>query len=264
MNAPIRDVDAERARVIDDYAAGAGFCRLLAGAFAEEPSRRYLAALRTPEALESLRSMGATFDADFLEAEADALHEALACEWAMLFAAPGGFPPAESVRLTGRTQQEPFHAVRAFYRAAGFQVVPGRFAIADDHLGVELIFVGTLMDRAGAALADGNDAAHVGALKDLKRFWVLHLGRWIRGYASLVERVAFHSLFREMARLLGAFAESEIEALGVRVEDVDGGREKVPLAEVAIQVDPDEPECNACVARSVERQAGVIPITVQR
>jgi TorA maturation chaperone TorD len=68
--------------------------------------------------------------------------------------------------------------------------------------------------------------------KELKRFWALHLGLWVRGYAQLIERAAEHSFFREMAGLLQRFAEAEIEILGLKVLDEDGGRYRAPKPEM--------------------------------
>lgn len=82
--------------------------------------------------------------------------------------------------------------------------------------------------------------------REVKRFWTLHLGKWVRGYARLVARAAEHSLYREMGKLLGAFAEAEIGHLGIRVVDEDQGREVVPKSEVKMLFNPDEPVCNAC------------------
>ncbi len=232
---------------------GAGECRaraqlfrLLAGAFAEEPSRDYLQALRQPEALEALAEAGLAFDADFLAPTLARLEDDLACEFATLLAAPGGCPPVESARLTGRYQQQPYFDVKAAYLAAGVEVKRGRFEVFDDALGVELLFVAALLDRAAAAIEHDDHATRLRAEKDMKRFWVQHLGRWARGYAGLVVRAAEHSFYREMAKLLHDLAEDELARLGLHVDDADGGREDVPKSEVAVLFDPDEPVCGAC------------------
>jgi hypothetical protein len=49
-----------------------------------------------------------------------------------------------------------------------------------------------------------------------------------------------------MAKLLGNFAEWELDLLGVKVDDLDGGKLKVPKAEIEYEFDPDEPVCDAC------------------
>ena len=220
--------------------------RLLAGAFAEEPCGDYLHGLRQPESLAALAEAGLRFDADFLAPPLDRLEDDLACEFATLLAAPGGCPPVESARLAGRYQQQPYFEVKEAYRAAGFEVQRGRFEVFDDALGVELQFVAALLDRVATAQDHGDLASQVQAEKALKRFWVQHLGRWVRGYTGLVMRATEHSFYREMAVLLRDLAEDELARLGLRVEDADGGREDVPKSEVAVLFDPDEPVCGAC------------------
>lgn len=231
---------------VDECRSRAQLFRLLAGAFAEEPSRAYLQALRQPESLAALAQAGLCFDADFLALPLERVVDDLACEFTTLLAAPGGCPPVESARLTGRFQQQPYFEVRRAYRVAGFEVQRGRFAVFDDALGVELLFVAALLDRVAGAQEQGNTAARVRTQKDLKRFWVQHLGRWVRGYAGLVGRATEHSFYRVMAALLRELAEDELARLGVRVEDADGGREEVPKSDVAVLFDPDEPVCGAC------------------
>jgi TorA maturation chaperone TorD len=230
----------------DECRARAQLFRLLAGAFAEEPSGEYLQALRQPESLAALAEAGLAFDADFLQPPLAQLADELACEFATLLAAPGGCPPVESARLAGRYQQQPYFEVKEAYRAAGFVVQRGRFEVFDDALGVELLFVAALLDRIADAQARADAAQQTESEKALKRFWVQHLGRWVRGYATLVMRATEHSFYREMARLLCMLADDEIARLALRVEDADGGREEVPKSEVAVLFDPDEPVCGAC------------------
>lgn len=244
---------AETGRSPDELRARAAFYRLLAGAFIEEPGRDYLAALRPPEALADLAELGVRFDADFTDADPDALQSELACEYAALFTSPGGCPPVESARLTGRMQQEPFHRVRAIYAEAGFKLQQGRFSLFEDQLGVELSFLAAMFERLAGALETGDGGAAKRLEKDIKRFWVLHLGLWVRGYASLLERVTVHSFYREIARLLAAFAEEELALLGIHVEDVDGGKDVVPKAEIPLEFNPDDPVCGACSGGSKDR-----------
>jgi TorA maturation chaperone TorD len=223
--------------------ARAGYYQLLAGAFVEEPGCDYLATLRAPEALAEL---GLAFDADVTDIPLDQLQEVLACEYATLFTTSGGCPPVESSRLTGRFQQEPFHDVKAIYQRCGFALQQGKFAVFEDQLGVELTFVAVLLENQAAALEQDDMAAARRLEKEIKRFWVTHLGRWVRGYATLLERVTEHSFYREIARLLHDFAEAELALLKVRIDDVDGGREVVPKSEIDVLFNPDEPVCGGC------------------
>lgn len=241
---------------IAELKARADIYRLLSGVFVEEPSPAFLDALRQPGTLRQLADAGLRFGSDFTEAPTDVLTERLAVEYTTLFANSGGFPPVESVRLFGRFKQEPNFETMQTYRRLGFMLRPGRFEVFADQIGVELMFVAELLDRSAAALEAGDvaDAKHLE--KEIKRFWVQHLGRWVRGYAQLIERTAEHSYFREMARFLRGFACEEIEAMELRVEDADQARLVVPKAEVKVEFDPNEPVCNGCVSETINLQQG--------
>jgi TorA maturation chaperone TorD len=190
--------------------------------------------------------MGVTFSGDFTDVTLEQLQETLACEYAVLFVVAGGCPAVESIRLTGRYQQQPFFEVHDFYKKNGFAISGARFAVFEDQLGVELTFMAEMLERAGMMLDSGDQAAYANLEKEIKRFWALHLGKWVRGYATLLERASDHSFYREMAKLLGNFATWELILLGVKVDDLDGGKLKVPKAEVEYEFDPDEPVCDSC------------------
>jgi TorA maturation chaperone TorD len=232
----------------EELRSRASVYRLLAGAFVEEPSSDYLTALRHPDALADLAQLGLRFDTDVTETDLEALIEALACEYTTLFAAPGGCPPVESVRLFGRTQQEPFQKVKRVYAQAGFLLQPKGFALFEDQLGVELLFVASMLERLATSMEEDDAPASKQLEKEIKRFWALHLGRWVRGYAKLLASVTEHSFYREMAHLLHDFAEEELALLGVRIDDIDCGKAVVPKVEISLEFNPDEPICGACSA----------------
>ncbi len=213
---------------IDSLRARAHWYRLLAGVFAEEPQAEFVHELRAEACRRAFAELGFTFGDDFLQTDEATLLEALACEYTMLFIAPGGFPPVESVRLQGGFRQSAATETRECYASEGFAVEAGRFAVFDDHLAVELQFVAALLERQAEALGRNERKEARRLEKTCKRFWVNHLGRWVRGYAGLVEEASEHSFFREMARLLAAFAESELELLGLDVDDDDGGLWRAP------------------------------------
>jgi TorA maturation chaperone TorD len=250
----------------EECLARADLYRILAGVFVEEPSPAFLAALREPAMLQSLQDAGLDFGADFLASDLPALTEALACEYATLFASSGGFPPIESVRLTGRFKQDPHFQIAALYQRLGFEQVKGRFEVFPDQLGIELMFVAELLTRAASALAQDDEAAYKKLDKEIKRFWTLHLGRWVRGYSGLISRASNHSFYRQMARFLGGFAVEEIAAMGLNhLDDLDQGQLQVPKSEIKLEFNPDEPVCGECPPGLAERGAAaagarVIPI----
>ena len=229
-----------------------GLYRLLSGVFIEEPGADFLAALRRPESLQALAEAGLAFAADFLDTDLATLAEQLAVEYTTLFGGSGGFPPIESVRLTGRLKQEPYFGVQQSYAQFGFRVGATRFAVFEDQLGIELAFVAALLERCAAALVIDGQREYRRLEREVKRFWTVHLGQWVRGYARLVQRATEHSFYREMARLLEEFADDEIATMRLRIEDKDQGRAVVPKSDIKLAFDPDEPVCGACTGARAE------------
>lgn len=211
--------------------ARAHWYQLLAGVFAEEVQAPFLRELRSQACIEALAEVGVSFGEDFLATDEETLLEDLAAEYTMLFVAPGGFPPVESVRLQGGYSQRAFSEVRDAYAAEGFNVQSGRFTIFDDHLAAQMQFLAALLERQAEALLAGDESEARRLEKTLKRFWMKHQGRWCRGYAQLVEEAAEHSFYREMARLLEAFALAEMEVMGLNIDDEDGGKWRAPKPE---------------------------------
>ena len=260
------DVALDLPQLGAECTARARIYRVLAGVFVEEPSTEFLAAMGDAAWLRALACAGVKFEADFLDTDLHTLAEVLACEYATLFASSGGFPPVESVRLTGRFKQDPHYQVAAIYQRLGFVQAKGRFDVFADQLGMELMFVAEMLARCAQA-ADNDDVAGYKKLdKEIKRFWSLHLGRWVRGYSGLISRAANHSFYREMARFLHGFATEEITAMGLsRLEDLDQGQLVIPKSEITLEFNPDEPVCGECPAGAAELpkapgQGRVIPI----
>ncbi|TXT36990.1 MAG: hypothetical protein FD135_3911 [Comamonadaceae bacterium] len=247
--------------------ARARIYRVLAGVFVEEPSIRFLTTLGDAAWLRSLEQVGIRFGADFLDTDLHTLAEVLACEYATLFASSGGFPPVESVRLTGRFKQDPHYQITALYQRLGFTQSKGRFEVFADQLGMELMFVAEMLERCAQAAANDDAVTYKALDKEIKRFWSLHLGRWVRGYSGLISRASNHSFYREMARFLHGFATEEIAAMGLtRLEDLDQGQLVIPKSEITLEFNPDEPVCGECPSGAAERmpatgQGRVIPIT---
>ncbi|MDP1610428.1 MAG: molecular chaperone TorD family protein [Sulfuritalea sp.] len=241
-------MSASPAEIVADWRARAEVYRLLSGVFVEEPGSEFIEALRSPAALEELGFAGLRFDADFLTTPLADLLEALCIEYTTLFAGSGGFPPVESVRLTGRYKQEPNFATMQTYKRLGFVLRPGRFEVFADQLGIELMFVAELLERGATALEQGDAVTQRRLDKEIMRFWSQHLGLWVRGYGRLIERTAEHSYYREMARFLGGFAAEEVEAMGLRIEDRDQARLEVPKDEIRVEFNPNEPVCNGCIS----------------
>lgn len=215
----------------EDCAARVGIYRLLSSVFAEEVGPEFLQALRQPDSMAALSDAGLRFDSDFTDAPLEQLVDDVACEYASLFASPGGAAPVESIRRTGRAQQEPFYEVKADYQRLGFTLQQGRFSTTEDQLGAELSFIAALLERAATA-AQANDEKEFRRMdREIKRFWTMHLGRWVRGYAQVVASTTEHSFYREMAKFLHAFGEDEVLRMKLKVEDTDGRPPEEPKHE---------------------------------
>jgi len=247
--------------------ARARIYRVLAGVFVEEPIVTFLQTLREAAWLQALAQAEIRFDADFLVPDLVTLADVLACEYATLFASSGGFPPIESVRMTGRFKQDPHYQVAGIYKRLGFAQSQTRFDVFADQLGVELMFVAEMLERCAQALEQQDLATYKTLEKEIKRFWSLHLGRWVRGYTGLIARASNHSFYREMARFLNGFAVEEIAAMRLsRLDDLDQGQLVIPKSEITLEFNPDEPVCGECPSGLAERleapgKAKVIPIT---
>jgi TorA maturation chaperone TorD len=246
ISTPARQASGSAEEVREALAYRIPLYRLLSAVFLEEPGAAFLAALRSDESLDALAEAGLVFGDDFLAPAMPVLADTLAVEYATLFASSGGFPPIESARLTGRLKQDSYFAAAQAYRRFGFEIGKVRFSVFEDQLGVELAFVAALLERSLAALEGGDADEYRRLEKEVKRFWTVHLGRWVRGFARLVQRASDHSFYREMARLLESFADDEIVLLGLRIADEDQGRAEVPKSEIQVAFNPDEPVCDAC------------------
>jgi TorA maturation chaperone TorD len=209
--------------------------------------------MREKGLLAQLAEAGIAFGNDFLIPDEKELDDALACEYATLFASSGCFPPIESVRLMGRFKQDPCFQLERTYREAGFTLCKGRFEVFPDQLGVELLFVAELLNLCVEALSTEQMKDYRRLDKEIKRFWTQHLGRWVRGYSRLIGRASNHSFYRQMAHFLGGFAEEEIAAMNLKsLEDLDMGRAVIPKSEIQVEFNPDEPVCGACPSGTQE------------
>ena len=257
----------ELPQLAQECLARAQIYRCLSAVFIEEPSAVLLASMREVTWLQALGTVGVTFQPDFLETDLETLTDTLACEYTTLFASSGGFPPIESVRLTGRYKQEPHYQVSALYQRLGFEQVKGQFDVFADQLGMELLFLAEMLERCADSLHREDVTAFKQLDKEIKRFWTLHLGRWVRGYSQLITRAANHSFYREMARFLNGFATEEINAMGLtRLEDLDQGQLVVPKSDITLEFNPDEPVCGECPPELAEKMDAqgkrrVIPIS---
>ena len=139
--------------------------------------------------------------------------EELEADYRRLFVGPGAIsaPPWESVHVDdeGLMFQEPTMSVRHAYGEFGLQA-PALNKEPDDHMGLELAFVGELAVTALHA-AESDDVVGQSTLLDaMSRFWADHLVVWGPKLSGLIVESAQTDLYRAVGHLLAG----SIEAFG--------------------------------------------------
>lgn len=154
---------------------------------------------RDPATTAGLELLAATLAAPLPDEEYGA-------DWTQLFVGPGPMAacPWESVHRSeeGLTFEAETLAVRRAYAEVGLQA-PAVNREPDDHIGLELAFVGELAVAALDAYDRGDTEATEFATGAAGRFVHEHLGVWGPGFADLVVEHARTDLYRAAGLLLG-------------------------------------------------------------
>lgn len=118
--------------------------------------------------------------------------------------------PNESVYTSERRllMQEARDEVRAIYKSMGLKKLDS-FAENDDHVGVELEFMGEICARAAAALYEGDEKQAIRMMNAQKNFYEDHLANWIPMMTADMRLLAKTGLYQGLARLTDGFLEAE-------------------------------------------------------
>ncbi len=135
---------------------------------------------------------------------------ALEADFRRLFVGPGHLvaPPWESVHVSGEglTFAAQTLDVRRAYAEFGLEA-PALHREPDDHVGLELAFVGELAVAALRAADAGDVVGQTHVVTAMARFAEAHLAVWVPGFARLVAEHADTALYRGVGLLLdGAVA----------------------------------------------------------
>jgi TorA maturation chaperone TorD len=190
---------------------------LLATVFRRPLNAEQLRRFRSAPFINALAEAGLDPGRRFVEQpEADLLDE-LAVDYTRLFHGPRDHITAyesiqagpEGASLNGAAADR----VREVYVSAGF-AVNREAGELPDHVGVELAFMAELAGEEVQAWQNG-DSEDAGGLRRAQRaFLEAHLGRWATDFADQVQAKAATAFYREFARLLGGFLETERTMLG--------------------------------------------------
>ena len=194
--------------------------RFLGRCFYEAPDAEWISTLAEERLFEAWpfpskdedTTEGLSLVRDFCESWDTTKIGELQWDFTRLFVGPGKMlvPPWESVHRskTGLTFQESTLRVREIYQGFGVEA-PAIHREPDDHIGIELAFVGRLSELAAAAATEGDTATLDRHLEAQKAFLRDHLLVWAPRCLELVGEHAETAYYHGVARLtLGTLSES--------------------------------------------------------
>lgn len=150
--------------------------------------------------------------------------DAMASEYVFLFDRQVPCPPYEGAWGDGpRLADRPalLADVAGFYLAFGLEPA-GAQPDTEDHLVAEAEFMSALAIKEAWALAEGLDEAAAITRAAQRAFLGDHLGRWAGAFATSLAAMTPLSYYTAAAKLLAAWVEAEVSALGAAPARVSG------------------------------------------
>ena len=108
--------------------------------------------------------------------------------------------------------------VLALYRAAGLDK-DDSWKEPEDHVALELEFMGVLAQRTAEALRDGQEDAAIALLRRSQGFLEDHLGQWAPLLADSMRNFAKTDFYQGLSYMLEGFVESDEELLADLLSD---------------------------------------------
>lgn len=148
--------------------------------------------------------------------------EELKREYTRLFIGPGKLPspPWESVHVSSDRAlfQESTLEVRGIYKANGF--IPNLYPqVADDHIALELDFLGSLARRMDEVFAAGDARAFRIAAEVSREFLESHVLKWVSSFSGGLAADNADGFYAVAAQALVAFVEADAEVVKRMVDD---------------------------------------------
>jgi putative dimethyl sulfoxide reductase chaperone len=150
----------------------------------------------------------------------------LAVDFARVFLGAGLTPgngafPFESVYTSpGRLlMQEARDQVVKLYKEEGLGAVEG-FNEPEDHIAIELDFMGCLCRQTLEALTLGDKTAALGSLEKQSRFLEKHLLPWAPAFCADVQRFAQSDFYKASARITVGYLGMEQSLIGELIEEL--------------------------------------------
>lgn len=212
---------------------------VLKQAFYVEPSRKFLRALKKDEIVNSLPFCE---DSDLIKEGVEEVKKYLGkqdivreeefqnlhWDFTRMFIGPHSLPapPWESSYLNEERllfQKETLEVRRKYLK---YNFVPKNFPHeADDHIGLELDFMGRLSEIAGKKVNNMEITDVIELLEDQKAFLKEHLLKWVPSFSQDIIKSAESDFYKGMAKILKGFLELDIIAIEELLEEVKGYKE---------------------------------------
>lgn len=187
-----------------------------------EPGIRFLQGGSQSEIISSDIKKGLSEIAGFIQGIAgkrdEEVEQVLAVDWTRLFrgVSPqyGPPPPFEGLYVQGgANSQEVLQSVSGFYRKNGFFPNP-TFHNRPDYMGMELDFMGLLIEREADALDLGDRNEALGHFRAVRSFLSEHLGVWCGDFCDRALPYARTGFYRGVLHLTKGVVKKEVERSG--------------------------------------------------
>ncbi len=252
--------------VVEADEARAGFARFLASLFLYELTEEQVEQLAhlSFENDGSKVAQGYAQMVEYLRHRNRATKQELAVDYAHTFLGAGVYdhvlaPPYESV-FTSKDRllmQESRDGALAYYRSEGLDL-PRDNSTPEDHLGFELQFVATLIERADEALRAGDAQRFRELVVKQRSFLKFHQENWLPEFCDAIDEFCQTDFYRGVANLVRGYMEIERSVLDEIASELGIEGEEAEIRSAWMDL-PDEDEgCELCPAAAAAA-AGVAP-----
>ena len=207
--------------ILTSSEARAGFYRFLAGVYLYEPTDEQIETMAhaTFPTDESEIGRGYAMIAEYLRHRDTGTRQEIAVDYAHTFLGAGNYdklmaPPYESVYTSEEhlLMQDARDGALHYYRTEGLDL-PEENTTPEDHLGFEMQFMATLVERAAEALRAGSEAEFARLVGVQRGFFSEHLANWLPVFTADIDRHCKTDYYRGVALLTRGLLAEEREVL---------------------------------------------------
>lgn len=209
--------EALKREVLASCTARASFYRFLASVFLHELTDRQIEAIATTRFPHdgSTITQGYELIAEYLKHRDTGTRQQLAVDYAHVFLGAGSYdrltaPPYESVYTSEENllMQDARDGALAYYRAE-YLDLPAENTTPEDHVGYEMQFMATLVERTHEALLSGEDQRFAPLISVQNSFFNEHLAHWLPMFANDIDKHCKTGFYHGIALLVCGLLEVE-------------------------------------------------------